>query len=80
MDQSEIKQKELFDKHAKLFEAHYSDKYTEKFREWFVYKYLVKDDQIILIDCIFSQPNKFQLFRENTNNLDNCFMFQRILL
>jgi SAM-dependent methyltransferase len=43
MDQSEIKQKELFDKHAKLFEAHYSDKYTEKFREWFVYKYLVKD-------------------------------------
>ena len=53
--------------------------YDEKLQLYFNYKYLVKDDQIVLIDCIFSQPNKFQLFRENTNNLDNWFMFQRIL-
>ena len=41
--------------------------------------YLVKDDQIILIDCILSDQNNFILFRETTH-YDNWFMFQRILL
>ena len=43
-------------------------------------KYLVKDDQIILIDCIMSQQEHFTLFRENNPKFDNWFMFQRILL
>jgi len=42
--------------------------------------YLVKDDQIILIDCILSDLNNFYLFRENNPLFDNWFMFQRILL
>jgi hypothetical protein len=47
---------------------------------YFQNNYLVKDDQIILIDCIFSNINNFTLFREdNIQKLDNWFMFQRIL-
>ena len=42
--------------------------------------YLVKDDQIILIDCILSDLKHFSLFRENNPQFDNWFMFQRILL
>jgi hypothetical protein len=41
--------------------------------------YLVKDDQIILVDCILSDLNNFSLFRENNSLFDNWFMFQRIL-
>ena len=41
--------------------------------------YLVKDDQIILLDCIMTEPIHFCLFRENNPNYDNWFMFQRIL-
>ena len=46
---------------------------------YFENKYLVKDDQIILVDCILSNINNFILFRENVKQLDNWFMFQRIL-
>ena len=42
--------------------------------------YLVKDDQIILVDCILSNSGHFTLFRENNPQFDNWFMFQRILL
>ena len=52
--------------------------YYKKLELYFVNNYLVKDDQIILADCIFSQANNFCIFQENTNN-DNWFMFQRIL-
>jgi ubiquinone/menaquinone biosynthesis C-methylase UbiE len=37
MDAIEQRQKELFDQKAGLFEAHYSDKYTEQYRRDFVY-------------------------------------------
>ena len=43
-------------------------------------KYLVKDDQIILIDCVLSNNKCFSLFRENNSLYDNWFLFQRILL
>jgi len=46
---------------------------------YFKYNYLVKDDQIIIADCIFSNLEKFALFRECENIYDNWFMFQRIL-
>lgn len=52
--------------------------YNSKLELYFNNNYLVKDDQIILVDCILSNLNDFLLFRENTN-LDNWFMFQRIL-
>jgi hypothetical protein len=55
--------------------------YYSKLLLYFENNYLVKDDQIILADCIFSTENadKFTLFRENTTKFDNWFMFQRIL-
>jgi len=43
-------------------------------------KYLVKDDQIIIIDCVLSNHKCFSLFRENNSLYDNWFLFQRILL
>ena len=53
--------------------------YNKKMELYFENNYLVKDDQIILVDCILSDINKFYLFRENEEGLDNWFMFQRLL-
>ena len=53
--------------------------YDDKLNLYFNNNYLVKDDQIILVDCILSNINMFTLFRENFKILDNWFMFQRIL-
>jgi hypothetical protein len=53
--------------------------YNNKLKLYFDNNYLVKDDQIILADCILSNLDRFILFRENINNIDNWFMFQRIL-
>jgi len=53
--------------------------YISKLELYFKHNYLVKDDQIILVDCILSNADKFTLFRENAYGLDNWFMFQRIL-
>jgi len=53
--------------------------YDNILKLYFENNYLVKDDQIILVDCILSNLERFTLFRENNNNLDNWFMFQRFL-
>jgi hypothetical protein len=53
--------------------------YDNKLFLYFNNDYLVKDDQIILVDCILSDIDNFFLFRENKEGLDNWFMFQRIL-
>ena len=53
--------------------------YDNKLKTYFENDYLVKDDQIILIDCIVTEINKFTLFRETNMPFDNWFMFQRIL-
>lgn len=42
MDATERKQKELFDNKADLFDAHYSDKYTEEYRRKFVYTPMIE--------------------------------------
>lgn len=47
---------------------------------YFQHGYLVKDDQMIIIDCIFNEHNRFKLHREDDPKYDNWFMFQRILL
>jgi len=56
----------------------WSKTYDNKLQLYFKNNYLVKDDQIILVDCIFSELDKFYLYREK-NKFDNWFMFQRIL-
>jgi len=58
----------------------WSDTYDTKLQTYFQHEYLVKDDQILLVDCILSHLNEFTLFRENNPELDNWFMFQRIHL
>lgn len=57
----------------------FANTYDTKLQLYFNHNYLVKDDQIILADCIFSNPDKFTLFRENYKHLNNWFMFQRFL-
>ena len=47
--------------------------------KYFLHQYLVKDDQIVLADCIFSNIDHFSLYREYNFQYDNWFMFQRIL-
>jgi len=58
----------------------WSSLYEQKLFLYFSNNYLVKDDQIILADCILSNPEYFTLFRENNQLFDNWFMFQRIFL
>ena len=53
--------------------------YDKKLKLYFENNYLVKDDQIIIVDCIFSNLNKFSLEIEKSG-YDNWFMFQRYLL
>jgi glycosyltransferase involved in cell wall biosynthesis len=52
--------------------------FYSKLELYFNHNYLVKDDQIILSDCIFSNFDKFHLISENLN-LDNWFAFSRFL-
>jgi len=57
----------------------WKSEYNKKLELYFKHNYLVKDDQIILADCILSNLDNFILLRENHPNLDNWFMFQRFL-
>jgi hypothetical protein len=56
------------------------DDYDARLAAYFAAGYLVKDDQIILADLIFSNMGDFILHRENQQGLDNWFMFRRIFL
>ncbi len=58
----------------------WSNIYDEKLQLYFKNNYLVKDDQIILADCILSNLDNFVLFKEMNTNYDNWFMFQRFFL
>lgn len=53
--------------------------FNDKLQLYFKHNYLVKDDQIIIIDCILSNITNFQLTRENDTRYDNWFLFQRFL-
>jgi len=54
--------------------------FYEKLELYFKHDYLIKDDQIIITNCIFSNPEKFSLCREpHEKGKDNWFMFKRLL-
>jgi hypothetical protein len=53
--------------------------FDNKLELYFKHNYLVKDDQLIIADCVFSDLERFTLFRESQYPHDNWFMFQRIL-
>jgi len=52
--------------------------FNQTLESYFKYHYLVKDDQIIIADCVFSNLDKFTLYKEYQPPYDNWFMFQRI--
>ena len=54
--------------------------FDEKVALYFQHDALIKDDQIIIADCVFTDPARFKLHREDTPGNDNWFMFQRILM
>jgi len=59
------------------------EEYKKKLESYILNDRLVKDDQIILVDCIFSKFNlkeHFILYQEREPAFDNWFMFQRIFL
>ena len=55
--------------------------YDSLLKKYFEHDYLVKDDQIILANCILDDNLRehFTLFTESNPAFDNWFMFQRIL-
>jgi len=52
----------------------------QKLALYFKHGYLVKDDQIIVADCILSDLEHFALCKEEDLRYDNWFLFQRLLL
>lgn len=54
--------------------------FDEKLSLYFTHDYLVKDDQMVIADCIFSNMRAFSLCREDNSLFDNWFLFQRFLL
>ena len=58
----------------------YVEIFDEKLNYYFSNNYFIKDDQTIIMDCIFTNPQLFSIHFENNPYYDNWFMFQRILL
>ena len=54
--------------------------FDDKLNYYFSNGYFVKDDQTILMDCIFNNPHLFCLHKNNNIYFDNWFMFHQILL
>ena len=54
--------------------------FDSKLQLYFQHNYLVKDDQMIIVDCIMSNADYFCLFKEINTKYDNWFLFQRGLL
>jgi hypothetical protein len=54
--------------------------YDTKLKLYFDNGYLVKDDQTIITDCIFSNMSMFSIHTEENNKYDRWFLFQRLLL
>ena len=54
--------------------------FDAKLSLYFNNHYLVKDDQIIIADCVFSELHNFELIREYKPPYDNWFVFQRYFI
>ena len=48
---------------SSVYEAWHETYYTQ-LQNYLDNNYLVKDDQIVIVDCVFSNIDKFQLYRE----------------
>lgn len=58
----------------------WANTFDRRLQLYFAYDYLVKDDQMIIIDCILSELSHFKLHRYESNTFDNWFMFQKLLI
>jgi hypothetical protein len=54
--------------------------YYNTLTKYFNHDYLVKDDQIILLDCIINNLKHFNIIQEANINKDPWFVFQSFLL
>lgn len=54
--------------------------YYKTLTNYFTYDYLIKDDQIILLDCIISDLKQFKIIQETNHHHDPWFVFQNYLL
>lgn len=54
--------------------------YDEKLMYYFLNNFIIKDDQTIIMDIIFNNPQMFYIHTEDNIRFDNWFMFQRLLL
>jgi hypothetical protein len=55
--------------------------YYSRLEKYIEHDYLVKDDQMIIVDCVFSDQSNFKLHMEPDNiHYDHWFLFQRELL
>jgi len=63
---------ELIEKYVRL--------YDEKLMYYFMNNFIIKDDQTIIMDIIFNNPELFYIHTEDNVIFDNWFMFQRLLL
>lgn len=53
--------------------------YYNRVSDYFNNKYLIKDDQIIIIDCIIDNIKNFELIEESNPHNDRWFVFQTFL-
>lgn len=53
--------------------------YYQTLYRYFERKHVVKDDQVIVADCIFNYPEHFSIQTEEDQRYDPWFMFQRLL-
>ena len=58
----------------------YMKLYDEKLMYYFTHNFIIKDDQTIIMDIIFTNPTLFCSHTEDNSKFDNWFMFQRLLL
>jgi len=56
------------------------DTFYLRLKQYFRHQYLVKDDQILIIDCILNHFSEFQLIQHITPYYDPWFGFQTFLL
>jgi len=58
----------------------YAKLYDDKLAYYFANHYFIKDDQLIVMDLIFTHPELFYIHQEKHTIFNNWFMFQRLLL
>lgn len=58
----------------------YTKLYNEKLLYYFMNNFIIKDDQTIIMDIIFTNEHLFYIHEERNDLLDKWFMFQRLLL